>query len=138
LDGDTRRVDLDVERAAAFSRDGRYRYALWREWDAAKPCVLFIGLNPSSADDRRDDPTIRRCTGFARRWGFGRLAVGNLFALRTPHPSQLRRVPSPVGPRNDRWLQSPQCLGTTKGGAPRHPLYVRKDVPPRDLAVERE
>jgi len=65
--------------SAVFSRDGRYRYALRRVWDDGKPAVLFVGLNPSTADAHRDDATIRRCTRFARDWGFGQLLVGNLF-----------------------------------------------------------
>ena len=92
-------------RRAAFSRCGRYRYALWREWDASRPTVLFVALNPSTADHRRDDPTIRRCIGFSREWGFGALVVANLFAFRTPYPNLLRAERDPVGPRNDRWIR---------------------------------
>jgi hypothetical protein len=62
-------------------------------------------LNPSTADQQRNDPTIRRCIGFAARWGFGAVAVGNLFAFRTPSPAILRQVAHPVGRANDRWLQ---------------------------------
>lgn len=62
-------------------------------------------LNPSTADAARDDPTIRRCLALARAWGFGALAVGNLFAFRTPCPQLLRTVPDPVGPDNDAWLR---------------------------------
>jgi hypothetical protein len=89
---------------ACISRCGTYRYALWRRW-AAGPQVLFVMLNPSTADHRDDDPTIRRCIGFAARWGYGAVAVGNLFAFRTPSPQVLRRAPHPVGRANDRWLQ---------------------------------
>lgn len=151
---------------AVFSRCRAYRYALWREWDPAGPTVLFIGLNPSTADHRRDDPTIRRCIGFAQAWGFGRLAVGNIFAYRTPHPALLKRAASPVGRANDRWLRRladeadlvvaawgvhgahrdraaavlrylprPRCLGTTKDGAPRHPLYLPRAATLADLPL---
>jgi hypothetical protein len=89
---------------ACFSHCGTYRYALWRRW-AAGPQVLFVMLNPSTADKQRDDPTIRRCIGFAARWGYGAVAVGNLFAFRTPSPHVLRRAAHPVGRANDRWLQ---------------------------------
>jgi hypothetical protein len=61
-------------------------------------------LNPATADEINDDPTIRRCLGFARSWGFGALAVGNLFAFRTPSPALLRSAPEPIGEKNDEWL----------------------------------
>ena len=86
---------------AEFSDCGRYRYKLWRTWDDARPPVLFIMLNPATADAKRNDPTIRRCIGFARDWGFGGVRVGNLFAWRTPYPEVLRSVTDPVGQDND-------------------------------------
>jgi hypothetical protein len=90
---------------AAFSRCRRYRYALWREWDASKPRVLFIGLNPATADAEQDDNTMRRCQHYARAWGFGSMVVGNLFAYRTTWPRELKKAADPVGPYNDRWLR---------------------------------
>jgi hypothetical protein len=93
-----------VRTDACISRCGRYRYALWRRW-ADGPQVLFVMLNPSTADQRDDDPTIRRCIGLAARWGYAAVAVGNLFAFRTPSPRVLRRAAYPVGRANDRWLQ---------------------------------
>jgi hypothetical protein len=93
-----------VRTDACISRCGRYRYALWRRWDDG-PQVLFVMLNPSTADQRDDDPTIRRCIGLAARWGYAAVAVGNLFAFRTPSPRVLRRAAHPVGRANDRWLQ---------------------------------
>ena len=76
---------------AAFSPCGRYRYKLWRVWDPARPlgCVMFLMLNPSTATDNEDDPTIRRCIGYARSWGYGGLYVGNLFAYRATDPRRL-------------------------------------------------
>jgi hypothetical protein len=94
-----------VTPSAAFSQDRRFRYALRRTWDPSRPSVLFVGLNPSTADHRHDDPTIRRCIGFAKVMGFGELLVANLFAFRTPHPRELRRAADPVGPRNNHWLK---------------------------------
>lgn len=94
-----------VDRNAAFSRCRRYRYALWREWDANRPRILFIGLNPATADAEQDDNTMRRCMHYARAWGFGSMAVGNLFAYRTTWPAALKQARDPVGKYNDRWLR---------------------------------
>ena len=88
---------------ALLSPCRRYRFALWRRWDIG-PQVLFVMLNPSTADESTDDPTVRRCIGFARSWGFGSLAVGNLFAFRTSSPAELSACTDPVGPGNDHWL----------------------------------
>lgn len=157
-------LDHDI-RTASISEDGLYRYSLTRIWDA---CALaanatFIMLNPSTADALVDDPTIRRCVGFAKAWGCGGLHVVNLYALRSTDPRGLWAAPDPVGPDNDAYLTncahrarhygSPlvaawgmnarpdrvaqvlelpgmgavHALGTTKSGAPRHPLYLRSD-----------
>jgi hypothetical protein len=90
---------------AIFSEDRKHRYALFREWDLSKPSLMFIGLNPSTADEKADDPTIRRCIGFAKRWGFGKLIVANLFSFRTPSPKELFRSENPVRKENDYWLE---------------------------------
>ena len=98
--------DRQTGSGAVFSPCGRYRYKLWRVWDPARPlgCVMFLMLNPSTATDTEDDPTIRRCIGYARSWGHGGLYVGNLFAYRATDPADLRRADHPVGPDNDRAL----------------------------------
>jgi hypothetical protein len=96
-----------MKSGASFSQCHRYRYALWRQWSDG-PRVLFVMLNPSTADATRDDPTIRRCIGFAKAWGFGSLAVGNLFAFRTPSPRALAACSQPIGQENDRWLRKLQ------------------------------
>jgi hypothetical protein len=90
-----------VRRAARFSPDRRYRYVLTRRWDRVRPVCAFVLLNPSTADERADDPTVRRCAAFARRWGFGGLTLVNLFALRATEPRALRDAPDPVGRAND-------------------------------------
>jgi len=95
---------LYVSQKARFSSCGRYRYSLYRKWDFGAGRVVFVGLNPSRADARRDDPTIRRCIGFARSWGFQELEVVNLFALRATYPEDLKNHDQPVGPENDRWI----------------------------------
>jgi hypothetical protein len=70
-----------------------YRYVLRRSWNAnLRGLVNFIMLNPSTADDVFDDPTIRRCIGFAKRWGFSGLVVTNLFAYRATHPADLYKA----------------------------------------------
>ena len=90
----------DVRGTARFSADGRHRFSLTRVWRPG-PRVAWIMLNPSTASDTEDDPTLRRCTDFARRWGFGSLEVVNLFSLATPSPAALRAAESPVSAKND-------------------------------------
>lgn len=94
-----------MKSGAHFSRCRQFRYALWREWDADLPAVLMIGLNPSTADAEKNDPTIRRCIGFANDWGFGGVWVLNLFAFRATYPDDLKAAADPVGPRNDEWIR---------------------------------
>jgi hypothetical protein len=86
--------------SAVISHCGRYRYLLARQVGPSPRVVTFILLNPSTADATRDDPTIRRCLGFARLWGCGRLQIVNLFAVRATDPERIRRVADPVGPDN--------------------------------------
>lgn len=97
-----------TNQSAIFDQSGRYRYSLWREWDWQTPKVGFVMLNPSRADSLVDDPTIRRCIGFAHTWGFGGLEVVNLFAYRTTNPVELGRVADPVGGENNFYLISLQ------------------------------
>jgi hypothetical protein len=93
-----------TESGATFDNSGKYRYLLWREWDADKPACVFIMLNPSSADATRNDPTIRRAMSFAERFGFGRCEAVNLFAYRATDSSVLARVRNPVGKENDQFI----------------------------------
>lgn len=95
---------------AWFSQDRAYRYLLTRRWGAPHRWMTFIMLNPSTADAFADDPTIRRCTGFAKREGCGGLDVVNLFALRATDPRHLRTSPDPVGPDNDEFITG-HCQG---------------------------
>jgi len=138
---------------------GSYRYRLWRTWDPKRRAAMFVMLNPSTVAATENDPAIRRCIEFAKRWGYGGLEVGNLFAYRTPNPDELLDVAA-IGPNNDghliamchagpgvvvaawgvnapldrseavldllvrSWDGPIYCLGKTKDGVPRHPLYV--------------
>lgn len=96
-----------MNKGAKFSLDRVYRYRLWRIWDERKEVVLFIGLNPSTADENIDDPTITRCIGFARDWGYGGMFMGNLFAFRNTYPETLKIcVVNPVGTENDTELRA--------------------------------
>lgn len=142
---------------AAFSECGKYRYALWRIWDKSKQLVMFIGLNPSTANESIDDPTIRRVKQFTFDWGYGGFYMMNLFAHVTPNPGELEKSHNPI---NDMWLKKislkcdqvifawgsfkeaverakdvrQMCTGyaleINKDGSPRHPLYVKNDIEP--------
>lgn len=90
---------------AVLSADGLYRYRLGREWDMTKPRLTFIMLNPSTADAMVDDPTIRRCIGFAKRMGLGGVNVYNLYAFRATKPIDMLNAADPVGPENNRYLE---------------------------------
>ncbi len=153
-----------------------YRFYLWRRVGvyAVEPtCLTFVMLNPSTADDTDDDPTIRRCKHFATREGFGSLTVVNLFPLRATDPEDLWKSPDRNlhNHENDKRIREamhaseatvfawgadkravargrevlalahglgikPQCLGTSKDGHPRHPLYLKNDAPLRPWPLE--
>ena len=97
-----------MNRTAQISPCGFFRYSLGREWDPSKSKVLFIGLNPSTADEQQEDRTSLACIRYAQRWGYGRLEIGNLFAFRSTNPSGLYLANDPVGPDNDIWLEKLQ------------------------------
>ncbi|MBP2623208.1 DUF1643 domain-containing protein [Streptococcus oricebi] len=94
-----------MEKGAILSEDRKYRYVLWREWDASLPKLMFVGLNPSTADENEDDPTIKKCIAFAEKWGYGGFYMTNLFAYRSTDPAQLRSVENPVGDENDDYIK---------------------------------
>lgn len=164
-----------VVRDAVLSTCGRYRYHLARWWNGGSMLpAVFVMLNPSTADAMIDDPTIRRCVGFAQAWGLGGVVVVNLFAFRATDPTQLPSdAATAIGPDNDEHLREviataaeagapliaawgahpsadrarvehvasfdgfarAECLGMTKSGAPRHPLYVAGGTPRRPWSV---
>lgn len=90
-----------MNRGAVFSPCRRWRYALWRIWDSDHPLLHFIMLNPSTADENANDPTVERCERRAREWGYGGLIVTNIFAWRSTDPRALLEVADPIGPEND-------------------------------------
>ena len=152
----------EIRKSAIISEDGKYRYRLDRFW-SGEHALVFVMLNPSTADANIDDPTIRRCMGFARREGAGGIIVVNLFALRATDPFLLTTATNPIGPQNREIVASVfdaarrqgvpiicawgacksvkfwrealndrgpfMCLGKTRNGSPRHPLYVRANQP---------
>jgi len=93
-------MHLFEESGALFSACRLYRYKLWRKWGDAPPAV-FVMLNPSTADEIDNDPTVERCERRARAMGFGGLRVANIFALRSTDPAALYEHPDPTGPEND-------------------------------------
>ncbi|SNT73088.1 DUF1643 domain-containing protein [Paracoccus seriniphilus] len=98
-----RHEDGDQRSSAVFSDCLTYRYALTREWGSGRR-IAFVMLNPSTADEQRNDPTIERCERRARRLGFGAMRIVNLFAYRATDPRDLKRAAAPVGALNDRML----------------------------------
>lgn len=105
-------MDQGVNIDTVFSSDRVYRYTLWRQWWKDELFVsrnklsyaMFIGLNPSTADEIENDPTIRKCIGFATRWGYDALCMTNLFAFRATDPHKMKAHHKPIGDENDRWL----------------------------------
>ena len=95
-----------MDKSANFSSCRKYRYSLRRVWNPDEPIALFIGLNPSTADEEKDDPTIRRCIGIAGAWGFGGLIMCNLFAARSADPDRLGQFDDPVGPGNCGYIEA--------------------------------
>jgi hypothetical protein len=99
----TRGVDNECQ----FSPDRRHRYSLVHRWNPlfGDRLILWIGLNPSTADEARLDPTLTRIAAFSKRAGFDGFWMANLFALRTPYPEEMMKADDPVGPENDAWLR---------------------------------
>lgn len=152
-----------IESGATFSPCRTYRYSLWRKWDwpGFKGQVVFIGLNPSIADEVKPDPTIKRCMRFVQDWSYGELLMLNAYAFVATEPKDMKAASDPIGKGNDTalWLctmhadlivaawgvlcdrarakavcerinRPIHCLGKTKDGFPKHPLYLRADTKP--------
>ena len=152
-----------ILRKAILSPCQQYRYILWRTWSAEPQSpIVFVGLNPSTADGEQDDPTIRRCMSFAKSFGYSSLLMLNIYAFRATNPKALKHALDPVGPDNNyvlnnmylksktvacwgtnvpedmekRILSIPRdwwCLGQTKAGHPKHPLYLKQSTQLRRL-----
>lgn len=99
-------MNLFIKSTVSFSECRKYRYYLRREWNGNGPEITWIMLNPSTADETVDDPTVAKCQRLSRKWGFGSLCVLNLFALRSTDPKALYKDPDPVGPDNDKWIRA--------------------------------
>lgn len=139
---------------AEFSNDGKYRYALWRIWDESLPLVMCIGLNPSTANETKTDPTITNLIKMLKILGYGGFYMTNLFAWISSEPNDLLRCADPIG-KNDLALKevsercadvivcwgnfkqaderikqvlpsypNAKCFGVTKSGKPLHPLAM--------------
>lgn len=98
-------LPLLVSTGAIFDESKQYRYVLWRNFvtDPQSPC-LWIMLNPSTATEYEDDPTVRKCQEFSRRWGHDSCRVVNIFAWRSTDPSVLPTLEDPIGPENDTYI----------------------------------
>ena len=131
-------------------KDDKNRYQLWRIWNNNKPLILFILLNPSTADDKNDDKTVKKLIGFTKKYDFGGFYIGNLFSYISPSPHPIKFVHNEVKNinhiklmnkkckkvvlgwgnlgANPNWLLDeiidPMCFGINKSGTPKHPLYL--------------
>lgn len=160
-------LGLSAVNPCRFSPDRRHRYTLLHTWDELLGDgrhAMWIGLNPSTADEHDLDPTLRRIRAFTAREGLSGFVMTNLFAFRATDPRAMKAAEDPVGPENDRWIRRVArgaalivaawgthgeflgrdrqvlallravgrpvwCLGRTREGYPRHPLYVSGNAP---------
>ena len=138
-------------REAEFSIDKKERYSLKREWDKSKNKILYIMLNPSLADDKNDDPTIRRLISFTKKYNYGGFLVGNIFTTITPNPKEIDKSKGISDKNFEKLLKlinkvdqivyawgdnieepqllkelvlNPKCFGKNLNGSPKHPLYL--------------
>lgn len=125
-------AELFIDSGAEISPCGQYRYSLERSWDAGSR-ILWIMLNPSTADAEQNDPTIERCLRRSVQWGYDGMWVGNLFALRATDPRALYAHEDPVGPDNDAHLAAMArearivlCAWGNHGACRHRAQFVRK------------
>jgi hypothetical protein len=143
---------------AEFGQGRKYRYCLWRIWDLSKPRVMFVGLNPSTANENKNDNTITKVIKIAKNNGFGGIYMTNLFPFVTAYPTELN-CNYESNAINDEWLEKiydkcskvvfcwgnfksaatrsrevmklfvhPMCLAQNKNGSPKHPLYCKDET----------
>ncbi len=154
-----------IIKGAVLSPCKKYRYQLWRIWDDSKPKVMFLMLNPSTADEKDDDATIRKCMRYTRKWGYGGFYVGNLYGFRSTEKSVLKKVKNPIGEVNDEHLKllSKKCekvvcawgngegrperifksfkdlyylkLNKDREESPAHPLYLNGELKPTKFKI---
>lgn len=123
-----------MKTSAILSDCRKYRYALWRTWGDleapdSKGYAMFIGLNPSTADETLDDPTIRRCVGFAKDWGYDGLCMTNLFGFRATDPNVMKKADDPVGPDNDSTLlELAKSAAVVVAAWGTHGIYMGRDI----------
>lgn len=141
-------------REAKFCNTKKNRYYLKREWDNSKGLLLYLMLNPSIADEKKDDPTIRRLISFTKKFNYGGFLVGNIFTEITPNPKEIDRSKE-ISDKNFKELfklinkvdqiiyawgntveepqllkelvLNPKCFGKNLNGTPKHPLYLPKN-----------
>ncbi len=122
----------DAPSTAVYSDCEKYRYLLTREWDPASGRILFVMLNPSTATEVQNDPTVERCERRARALGYGAFRVTNIFAWRDTDPKKMRASSDPIGPENDDAIaQSCQWADTVLAAWGTHGEHLN-----RGLAVE--
>lgn len=144
-----------MERQAQFSKNRKFRYTLSRRW-AKGPMLLFIMHNPSTANENKEDPTLRRIINFSKSWGYGGLYVGNLFPYCSAVPLQNFKISAYVQRKNKgaimdmnkkaektvfawgnninppvwimKYIRNPYCIDRSKIGVPKHPLFLKKTL----------
>ena len=126
---------------AILSDDRLYRYILTRTWDITKPYIIFVGLNPSTADETDDDNTIKKLMRYAKRWGYGGIIMTNIFAFRATEPKDMKKAEDPIGPDNDRYLANMLSSGvatTVVAMWGNHGVYKGREERVRQLLNEME
>lgn len=120
---------------AKFSACGRYRYRLWRKWDASRSTLAFLMLNPSVAGETKDDPTVKRCIARAAKGGYGALELVNLFALVSTDPQALYAPEiDPIGPENDQAItEVARSCGTLVCAWSTHARHLGREAHVLDL-----